>query len=268
MYLKITKGFFIAVAILTTAFTLLFVFDTDMYDDLSQEDQLIEYLSSVFLFVSSYCFFRAFLDLKNQTTAMSKWLMILFLLLSVLFFLGAGEEISWGQRLFNISTPEYLNSINDQNELNLHNINKKYFDKMLDRVTILFVMVSCGLFLFKKDELIGIQTPNIYIICAFGITLFYKQGTDLTWYHFVYIPLVLLFVYSVVTKSKEILFPILVTFFVSFLVPIVHTKYYYLFPSHNNSANEYREFLFCLCCLAYSYLIMRKINSETSKFKS
>jgi hypothetical protein len=34
----------------------------------------------------------------------------------------AGEEISWGQRIFGIGTPEGLSAINFQGELNLHNI--------------------------------------------------------------------------------------------------------------------------------------------------
>ena len=32
-----------------------------------------------------------------------------------------GEEISWGQRLFGIATPEALKETNLQNEINLHN---------------------------------------------------------------------------------------------------------------------------------------------------
>jgi hypothetical protein len=38
-----------------------------------------------------------------------------------LFFI-VGEEISWGQRLFGIETPEFLEESNRQRELNLHNI--------------------------------------------------------------------------------------------------------------------------------------------------
>ena len=37
-------------------------------------------------------------------------------------FLLAGEEISWGQRIFHIAEPGALDAINEQHELNLHNI--------------------------------------------------------------------------------------------------------------------------------------------------
>lgn len=37
-------------------------------------------------------------------------------------FIGAGEEISWGQRIFDFATPENLAAVNVQNEFNFHNI--------------------------------------------------------------------------------------------------------------------------------------------------
>ena len=33
----------------------------------------------------------------------------------------AGEEVSWGQWIFNWTTPEFWQGVNDQNETNLHN---------------------------------------------------------------------------------------------------------------------------------------------------
>jgi hypothetical protein len=45
-----------------------------------------------------------------------------FLLLSLIMFFGFGEELSWGQRIFNFSTPDYLADINVQEEFTIHNI--------------------------------------------------------------------------------------------------------------------------------------------------
>ena len=44
------------------------------------------------------------------------------LMWSVLFLLMAGEEISWGQRILGLPTPDWLREINLQNELTLHNL--------------------------------------------------------------------------------------------------------------------------------------------------
>ncbi len=56
----------------------------------------------------------------------------------VVLFFGMGEEISWGQRVFGIETPEFFAEANAQKETNLHNlvvggtnINKLVFGKIL-----------------------------------------------------------------------------------------------------------------------------------------
>jgi hypothetical protein len=42
--------------------------------------------------------------------------------LAILFFLVGGEEISWGQRIFAIATPETMREVNVQGETNIHNL--------------------------------------------------------------------------------------------------------------------------------------------------
>ena len=85
-------------------------------------------------------------------------------MLSIVFFLIAGEEISWGQRIFDLATPDYLSSVNEQDELNFHNINKRFFDRLLDRVTIIFVFISSFLLYRKKEKTLGNQNPDIFVI--------------------------------------------------------------------------------------------------------
>jgi hypothetical protein len=46
----------------------------------------------------------------------------LYVLLTLATFFIAGEEISWGQRIFGFRTPETLESINAQQEISVHNI--------------------------------------------------------------------------------------------------------------------------------------------------
>lgn len=45
--------------------------------------------------------------------------------LALFFFICAGEEISWGQRLFGFATPESVREVNEQAEFNLHNLHLK-----------------------------------------------------------------------------------------------------------------------------------------------
>lgn len=265
---KISLSLFISIVIFVSIFTGLLVFNTKSYDFFSREDHIIEYLSSFFLLFSSLFFFRALIYSKKDTpTNKIEWRSFLLIILSILFFVAAGEEISWGQRIFNIQTPEYLSHINDQNELNIHNINKKFFDRVLDRFTIIFTVIGSVLVLFKKDVVFGVKKPDILIICAFAITPFYEQNNELDFYHIQYLPLIGLLIYSIINKFKISAFVLTATLIISFLIPIMHTKFNHLFPSHNNSADEYREFLFCLCCLFYSYMIMDKIKLDKTKNK-
>ena len=83
---------------------------------------------------------------------------IFFLLLGCAFLFAFLEEISWGQRIFNFSTPQFLQGINQQNELNLHNLEsfhgitesgeRKSFWALLinfDRIFSLFWLSFCCL---------------------------------------------------------------------------------------------------------------------------
>jgi hypothetical protein len=89
---------------------------------ISDEDGPIENASAGLFLLSSICFViaaRRSAFLKTKET-FPRYLMIG--LWALLMFVFAGEEISWGQRIFGIATPEVLRGVNTQNELNLHNI--------------------------------------------------------------------------------------------------------------------------------------------------
>ncbi len=116
--------------ILFCSFTLCWVFYS--YETLkifAREDGWIENLTALFYFVAAL-FFMIFLlkrhkhEKKNILKYFIKYKF--HILFFVFFFFVGGEEISWGQRLFNFSTPEKLSEINKQSEFTLHNI--EFFD--------------------------------------------------------------------------------------------------------------------------------------------
>src|SRR5690606_34787056 len=88
-------------------------------DELSMEDRIVENLSALFLFVSSMILAVSSYQLIRKeefTTA------IFAALLALLFFVICMEEISWMQRVLNIETSEVFLQLNEQEEINLHNI--------------------------------------------------------------------------------------------------------------------------------------------------
>ena len=261
LFYKSSSIFFLSVVFITISFILLFLFHVELYDQLTSEDNIIENLSAVLLLFCSCFFLISFFHARKSPLKIHHWLTYGLLMLSIVFFLIAGEEISWGQRIFDLATPDYLSSVNEQDELNFHNINKRFFDRLLDRATIIFVFISSFLLYRKKEKTLGIQNPDIFVICSFAITPFYTQNTQLDFCHFIYVPLVGLFVFALKNKQKSFLFPLAFTLMLSLIIIIIHTTYNHLFPWHNNSANELREFLFYLSCVAYAYEIMNDIKS-------
>ena len=67
---------------------------------------------------------------------------------AVVLFFGMGEEISWGQRIFGVQTPEFFLANNVQSETNLHNleiggvrINKLVFGKLLAVAVVTYLLL-------------------------------------------------------------------------------------------------------------------------------
>jgi hypothetical protein len=80
-----------------------------------------------------------------------------WLFLAFLFFFGAMEEISWGQRIFGVQSPEWFLEHNRQSELNIHNlilygvnINRLVFGKILAMIVGVHLLLVPLLYRFSK----------------------------------------------------------------------------------------------------------------------
>ena len=125
-----------------------FFLDGKTIMQLGQEDGFFEYFTTVCLLVASII--MGFSYRKGY---------FFLIFLTILLFFGAGEEISWGQRLVGVETPEELKKVNVQGELNIHNLdifNRENFDQS----------VKTG---FQK--LLTINTLYRLFIFAFGFGL-------------------------------------------------------------------------------------------------
>ncbi|MDG3583620.1 hypothetical protein [Galbibacter pacificus] len=99
------------------------------------EDHTVENGTAFMLLcISLLCLVRLFTISKGKSIT---WKLGV-LLFAIVFFFGAGEEISWGQRIFGIESGEYFLQHNAQKETNLHNlvvgdtkINKIIFSQLL-----------------------------------------------------------------------------------------------------------------------------------------
>ena len=118
------KSFATGALLLLFSYSLFFLLPNEQLISLTEEDGIVEWTGAVFLFLAAVFFFLSYW--KNQHRNNFRWFKtsknIFYLLLGILFLFGFFEEISWGQRIFNISTPEALKKINNQDEITIHNL--------------------------------------------------------------------------------------------------------------------------------------------------
>jgi hypothetical protein len=98
------------------------------------EDHYFELVGAFALLVTSILFLYGFMLARKtlDKTWVSLVKQLVYLGLAVLFFFGAGEEISWGQRILGFQTPEPLSQVNRQEEFNLHNLSAWEASTFLD----------------------------------------------------------------------------------------------------------------------------------------
>lgn len=129
---KIYLTGFILLALIILSFLVICSLDEDKAFKLSVEDGIIEYLSGLFFFMAALVSFYHFYYVKSggDNYLFRTGRNYLILLLGLFFLFCAGEEISWGQRVFGIATPEFMEKENAQKEFNFHNL---YMFQGIDR---------------------------------------------------------------------------------------------------------------------------------------
>ena len=160
--------------LLLIAFIGLYRIDPDLYLRQLREDGLIEWLTFVLLSASGLLS----LLLVIQTRARSKHVHWFFVAFGVICIVGALEEISWGQRVFDIEVPEFFRKHSDQQELNAHNVLQQWLDIKTKHVTgiVLFFYGVClpGLAFHHKVrtvcDKIDLVVPPFFLSLGFLIS--------------------------------------------------------------------------------------------------
>jgi hypothetical protein len=120
----------------------------------AKEDGPIEWLTVLGLVLAFIvCANRVFI-LKSQ----KNWAFIgVWSFLTVFTLFGAGEEISWGQRIFNVESSEWFKQNNAQAETNLHNlvvngtkVNKVIFSALLGLTLLTYLFIFS--FAYRRSD--------------------------------------------------------------------------------------------------------------------
>lgn len=113
----------IVVAIVGTVASLAIAFaDRDTFRELMREDRFVEWAGVAALVLAGLLGLAWFVGLRLRTGRWDMRRRWFYLFIGAFGLWGAGEEISWGQRILNFETPQMLASINAQKEVNVHNL--------------------------------------------------------------------------------------------------------------------------------------------------
>lgn len=179
----------VAGAVILAIGLLLFYTNKPGFDSFVQEDGIVEWLTVLGLLAGSVvCVLR----FKRLYPVKSKWFLFVTAFLAFFLFFAAGEEISWGQRLIGIETPEYFQKHNAQSETNLHNLvvggvklNKLIFSVLLVGALAIYLIVVPVLYhkhnpsknFFNRS---GVPVARAYqvigFVIVFGLTSIIDDG--------------------------------------------------------------------------------------------
>jgi hypothetical protein len=113
--------FSLLLAVMIGMYGLLFLPES-IYSELIDEERPVESIGALGLLASSVFFFLACRRTPGDDRA-GRVMRLALGALAILFLIGFGEEISWGQRLLGIGTPDEIKTASHQGELNFHNLN-------------------------------------------------------------------------------------------------------------------------------------------------
>ena len=150
--------------------------DKGFFLSLTREDGLLEWLQVLgFAAGAAVALLSVRLLLRRGDTAVAA-LYALFALGCIFF---AGEEISWGQRLLGLETPEGLRGVNYQEEITAHNVvGVRAALKLLVLVLTVYAIVGAPLVRRlarrRPRELARLLAPPVFLTSAFAVVLGYN----------------------------------------------------------------------------------------------
>ena len=238
---------------------------------LTREDHWVENLTAVWFLLAGFPLFGAAWMERSFSRR------CVYILGGMVMVFAFGEEISWGQRIFGFATPDFLMSLNQKKEFNVHAINNVIFSIIYLNSALVLCVAASAAFFCRKDRLFGISLPSIPLMLGFLIMLSYESGTWLgdaagmdfveylartrISYGFIVIEvkaLLLLFcIFALISRQAKLFVAFAATLALVFALSYVnYDNVYRLAIVDRGVLFEAREYLLGIACLFYSLEIM------------
>jgi len=140
---RLLMGLIVLTLIATVA---IYIVDEEYFwSTFAAEDRLVEYGTAVALLAASVVLAFNAVSIGGRGARLQAALTVVY---ALMFFLAAGEEVSWGQRIFGWESSEFFKDNNKQYETNFHNLMigdlhlaKTLFGPILTTVLLLYLVV-------------------------------------------------------------------------------------------------------------------------------
>ncbi len=166
LYLAARNGVLLAILAFSAYFLSAIILENGYV--LLSEDQLFEYWTVALYLASALVCLLGPWVVGGASRVTRYWLVGW----GILFLLVALEELSWGQRIFGVDTPEFLISRNQQDETNFHNLESEGVDRLFASLVFAVAIALPSLALLSKrlNSLVrryGIPLPQWELVVPF-----------------------------------------------------------------------------------------------------
>jgi hypothetical protein len=153
------------------------VVDRSIYNFITDEDSILEWAQVAGYAGAALC--AALLALHFRRSSLTTALLFLLFALGCLFI--AGEEISWGQRLLRVETPDQLAQVNMQGETTVHNISTlhEWFGRGLATIGLYGSVLAAAIRLLGRNSdraLIDRFVPPLFLTSSFLVMFVYRHA--------------------------------------------------------------------------------------------
>lgn len=250
------------IVVLALVFLAILLFQPKQFSDISLDDGPVETASALLLFVSSGVFFVVASRTLHSVRRSNRVFRIASATIALFLFFAGMEEISWGQRIFDIKTPQSF-AANRQGELNLHNFNVNFFNTCYYMLGFTFFVLlpflKDRLEALRKVEILSFFIPSRFVLFASVIGVAYTWATwsELIYQISFFVTLFILIGYAWHLRSidRTFLLPALVaTYLLTQILMVSHGRTLV----YHWEVNEYKEFFIPLSFLIYSLEILQK----------
>ncbi len=254
---------------LSITLSLTLLYNTNQFNLISYEDQLIEWLSFYLLAAGAVFFIVCFMQCIKHKSLYQLRLPILFF--ACLYGLIAMEEVSWMTRVLEIDTPALFNA-NDQYEINLHNFFTSYSENLyyvgthLYFVVIPIIALSLGVQNQSTILKVFLSKPHLLLIAmiasAYNYNMWNSIFIQLSFFSSVMALLLLYFKNNKPNERKGLLL---------FLGFLLITQVLYLSSGEHylrlHEITEYKEMFIALTLFIYATDVFQEINQQAAKAK-